>query len=1189
MTSYKSDSFQEVKQTYEAYDDQEEAQAAWLKALDQQGITEEEYFKADAEQDAAVAAGEDDLTTGNTATRVVGRAIGDAVSGVLDVAEAFAPEAATAFVKEQAAKLGEYIPEDVANAFSQIFDPYHGEGSLYVDDMVEEQGDGDEITGAGVEKTVGNIGSWFIPGTALFKGAKVGLAATKVASPAARKFLINAERKAGRKARKAIKVMGQGAATGVGMAATTDLADPDLDFEEGMTDAEKYSQLMLEEALFGAAAFGAGKLAKSAGKTKAGQATKEYVKKSKLSRLASEYLTSRRGVSDDMLAATIRRDNAARKAVLEADGLSADLRKAVKNDKAATPAILNDALQGNTAALAKLGPETKQIITEMRGNIDGLSKFIHKNVAKGTLKATIDNNLNTYLNTAYDVFDNPEFRRSMKKRIRKQDKQDEVIQQAATYLKKQGVPEEDLEQYMLQMIRADKDGADTLINLSKGAAGSSKVGMQKGKVPKQLQGMYGKITDPAHSYTNTMEKLAQVKAEYDFMDEIAGDLVDKGIMKAGRYVGKGANRKKLGPEGMVELDEALQPRLDRIFGREAGKAPNIKNPLAGLYVEPEYAKMIKEGLDVKMTDNPIFKAMMQAKSLSQKAKTVWNPATHVVNTLGQATILAANGMFPLAGKSFNKAVKQSARKLTNQSNKELGQYLGRAQELGVTDSGIHVATIRKNMQQLGNNADKYMSKNIIRRTANKIDKTAMDLYQEEDNVFKLMHWEKTQTYLKKAFPDKSAREIEEMAAERTRDLMPNYSLVNKGLQHLRATPLGNFAAFPAEIIRTSKNLAKYTLQDATSGNKVLKQNAARRLAGMTAVSMLPMVASNMSKQAHGITEEDEDAINVTMPNYRAFSNRIYTSPVNTDANGHKGFDYISTSNLDPYDYIKTFTRQLHSMANSVDLDEDGLYLKNPPQFDKAAVALLENQLSPFFGPSIVTDAAIKMAGGGEFEEAIAGEGQTLDTVGKMIGVVADPFLPGFANWIKRKHEYNKAREKGLPAGMKSKGYATINEGDTGWRSFMGFGDKRHDLTAGLNYLTNPHFAKAASGTKALTTKMSDPNLADNQNTYEDLYMSYYDGQKKKLAAMQNLKVVADSYRQLGFDDEDLINGFTMGKKAELNRNRWKDFQNAENNYFIPDDITGDIQELAIRNGVPLPTEDLQELNREWYGTEIMGE
>ena len=44
-------------------------------------------------------------------------------------------------------------------------------------------------------------------------------------------------------------------------------------------------------------------------------------------------------------------------------------------------------------------------------------------------------------------------------------------------------------------------------------------------------------------------------------------------------------------------------------------------------------------------------------------------------------------------------------------------------------------------------------------------------------------------------------------------MMPNYNLVPKAIKSLRAMPVGNFVAFPAEMVRNSYNLAKYAWKD----------------------------------------------------------------------------------------------------------------------------------------------------------------------------------------------------------------------------------------------------------------------------------------------------------------------------------------------------------------------------------------
>ena len=170
-------------------------------------------------------------------------------------------------------------------------------------------------------------------------------------------------------------------------------------------------------------------------------------------------------------------------------------------------------------------------------------------------------------------------------------------------------------------------------------------------------------------------------------------------------------------------------------------------------------------------------------------------------------------------------------------------------------------------------------------------------------------------------------ELDRLAAQRTRDLMPNYAQVSRAIQGLRVSPLGDFLSFPAEMIRISKNLGKYTLQDAMSGNKILQKEAAKKLAGLTTVGMLPSMMSEFSKVSHDVTNDQVDAINTLAPPYETFSDRIYLSGVDKkqskfNPTGQIGVDYLSFSSLDPFDYLKSAARATHQIINSVDY-EDG--------------------------------------------------------------------------------------------------------------------------------------------------------------------------------------------------------------------------------------------------------------------------
>jgi hypothetical protein len=111
-----------------------------------------------------------------------------------------------------------------------------------------------------------------------------------------------------------------------------------------------------------------------------------------------------------------------------------------------------------------------------------------------------------------------------------------------------------------------------------------------------------------------------------------------------------------------------------------------------------------------------------------------------------------------------------------------------------------------------------------------------------------MHFENTKKYLRKAYPNISDTELEKLAARRTRDLLPNYSMAPRIIKGLRLAPIGDFATFAAESTRVAKNLIKYTIDDAISGNTVLTGEAAKRMAGITIAGLGADVLAEKSNE-----------------------------------------------------------------------------------------------------------------------------------------------------------------------------------------------------------------------------------------------------------------------------------------------------------------------------------------------------
>ena len=75
-----------------------------------------------------------------------------------------------------------------------------------------------------------------------------------------------------------------------------------------------------------------------------------------------------------------------------------------------------------------------------------------------------------------------------------------------------------------------------------------------------------------------------------------------------------------------------------------------------------------------------------------------------------------------------------------------------------------------------------------------------------------------------------------MAAKKTTMYYPTYDQIPQYIKNLRKAPLGNFVAFPTEMIRTTKNNVMLGLEEIYSGNRVMAARGMTRLASTTAVA-----------------------------------------------------------------------------------------------------------------------------------------------------------------------------------------------------------------------------------------------------------------------------------------------------------------------------------------------------------------
>ena len=1113
-------------------------------------------------------------------TRIGGRALGDAGRGLVEFGEDIFPETtqkAKDIVGSIADTTGQYIPESLKEYADQLFNPYHGEG----------------IYGVG-EQTVGQIGSYFVPMGGLAKLHKLTKGALGL-NKTLKAGINNLEKVTGKPGTLSrYAVIGAGGVTMVEdpqdniVNVMTEQFPESLEFLEKIavdpndTPAQQrlnafLNNLGLEVGVFGGFK-GLGELWKKSKDLRKGvvdttvlgtQPIKTFVDK------PFQYMkgtfSSRRGMTDEHLEDFIFREAQSTNAAQRAHALAKELKALIKNYRL-NPDDVTRALARDPKFRNKMPEEVKKILDEMNENVGSLNSYLTKNdrVSKG-LTAAINKNGDTYLTTSYRMFDDPVFKKQMKKTIEKNIRNikaenidsitDVALRDATSFLlNDMKLSSDDAIAYLRSLtgdVTIDKFGDELVAMAGKASAGarSSKALMKKKQIPDPLKALMGEVTDPTERYLRTFEKLATYKSEIEFMEKIADDLVTSGQAIRGN---KGAANLDL-----VDLTNVGESRLGQIFGRTPTKKDAVKNPLEKLYADPLYRKALQEGLDAMTVVGPkgklgstAYKSWALLKVGSQYAKTVANPLTHSRNVFGNVIFMAANGFTPIGLKSGKEAVEYSIAKLGGLNNRELAEKMSRYRELGLTGSDVGIGIIKRNFQDLGMDPNTYFKKALNAREAAKFaPRKLAELYQVEDDIFKIMHFEKTKDYLSKAFPDKSLTEIERLAATRTRDLLPNYTLAPRFLKSLRLAPVGDFSTFAAESLRISKNLMKYTINDAMSGNSVLTGMAAKRMGGMTMAGLGGDFLWNKSKMLMGITDEQSEALQNVGERWEVGNPNIHLSPIKK-VNGRFVADSISIGTANPFAYPLAIARTLHKLANDENVSEgDIASFVESPEGKKSLLGLWDKTLTPFIGTSMSTDAILDALAVGRSEDpTVSAYGDLfLKSIGKAIE-------PGFLTFMRKRKKWEQEQEvkdevnrnKGAPAyslwSENHKGFNMNIPDEASYLGLLGFKTRRQDISASVPFnlgvdLRNIRkdknsFSQLLKAKIPLWKQYYNPErekffdrFLDTNITIDDLKNSYINDEEQTLKNEQGAVFMIDQYLKLGLDQSDIIKSLKVNKST----------------------------------------------------------
>ena len=470
----------------------------------------------------------------------------------------------------------------------------------------------------------------------------------------------------------------------------------------------------------------------------------------------------------------------------------------------------------------------------------------------------------------------------------------------------------------------------------------------------------------------------------NYFDEVYKILRDKGALFNEfdqRVVGK----------NLAPINKKTNRLLEKDPKGLLSKSPLFEEGQETLFTYPEIANALSE---TKVAfDNffsfPGYKSLMSLKAGAQVAKTIFSPMTQIRNVTTASFFPLMSGLiggrtslsdsWKLVAQDIFTGAKTDLEKL----NKEITDMVRR----GVIDQNIEVNEIRSIMNKAkdGNiSFESFMNNPTVKKF--------VDVYQGGDNLWKVYSDKFYRSALKDAFggpnatPDevlanvkdwyrtvakedfvensiftgqaKTADEaIKDVSAYLVTNTIPTYSKVPLLVQAIRRLPVGNFVAFPAEILRTTSNVLLIGARELTSTNPYIRQMGARRIIGASAtLGGIGKIVSETAKFVTGVDEEQMEAAKRSfVPTYEKNATLIPLSKADDDGK----FKYFNFSYSNPYDsLVRPFNAILGAFAegslNKDTVDQKLLTALFYDPISKRPGALMEF-FSPFITESIGTE------------------------------------------------------------------------------------------------------------------------------------------------------------------------------------------------------------------------------------------
>lgn len=721
----------------------------------------------------------------------------------------------------------------------------------------------------------------------------------------------------------------------------------------------------------------------------------------------------------------------------------------------------------------------------------------------------------------------------------------------------------------------------------------------------ELRTLLNEVRDPKELYLRTVSDLSKfVTSDRLYRNlsrsAVSGDEAIDGInaFAVGQgpkpLIVQGVKQEVDEATGKVVFGDALTPSqaetLRKAGYKQVGQVANITGKgkkqatllgqygdLTGSYVAPEIYNAITIPARSNHIGMDILSIALQLKGVSQMSKTVLNQVSQVRNFVSGTFMVGANGNLARDA-SLADTFRLTYKKINGLSDPEKDALFRMIGDLGLVDENLAV----NEMKMLLRDTAGVRSEKVASGINSFVDSipgvpALQQIYSDTDTFWKIVGFNGEKAKYSSAFraagldADKlSGNQINAlrdagltirsgdselgqygflntMSADIVKRTMPIYSRVPNVIKGIRRIPvMGNFVAFPAEIMRNSVNIVGRGLDEvgfkavegygknarslidgldvaqAQALQREIRAIGMNRLMSYTANAYaIPKMMQTAGLKMTGTSEEEFDAIKRANPEWTKGHNILMLSK--PDKNGD--YEYIDLSYTAPYDYMFAPAQAAIDIITSEgELTPTGL-----PKVVEAGRVALGKYMEPFASESLLTERVADVTfRGGETKTGapIYEEGEDFSSIlGKSTAHVLAGLTPTMVSQFIDFSPQPDAGPLGLSPGRVSRAFLErpsgsgrmYNVDEEALANFTGTrvskGNIKENLTfAGYEYSNRRTGALAGFSRSAKNNATTPQQIIDAyRESNEDLF-------REQSVLYQAIK----DARTLGYSDSDII-------------------------------------------------------------------